>query len=251
MWSKIVISVWLLIIQNALGDVAETMDDDDVIELIRYCDFDDLEGVKELTAKFGPEQIVEAQDSKGRTCLNSAIFKSLDTDLLSYLLQNGADPNQKMDDTTPLSAATYFCNLSKVKALLDYGADAKYDHSDALYDMDCEIEEQREMARLLLQHCADPDADKPGRRHRTPFLYAVYRAEFGEIREMAVWMETKPNIKREDVANAYKHLYNDIVETINEAREERKMLQEAEREEPLGGGGDGNACSPLTSSIAQ
>jgi len=155
MWSKIVFSVWLLIIQNALAYYVEV-----------------------------PE--------------------------------------------SPLSSAAGDCDLTKVKLLLADGADAKYDYSDALFNMECETnEEQREMARLLLRHCADPDADKPGRRPKsTPFKIAVYSALIGEIREMAVWMKEVPKITIEDVSNAYKDQYNDIVRTINEAREERKILQE-------------------------
>jgi len=227
MWSKIVFSVWVLIIQIALGDAAETLD---VWELMRNCETGNLEGVKQLVAKFGSKEVVEAQTQyDGHTCLFEASL--LYPDLVSFLLENDADPNHKIKDgVTPLSAATGTCALSNVKQLLAHGADAKADYSQALYKLgDCrdDDETQGEIARLLLQHCANPDDDKPGREPGTPFMEAVAKAQIGSIRVMAEWME-RVQINQDDIDPYYGDEFSvdidDVRKAIAEGQEKRKML---------------------------
>jgi len=233
MWSKIVFSVWLLIIQNALGDVAETLD---ATELTDKCSQGDLEGVKQLAATFGNEQVVEARNGAGETCLTCAYFDSKNPDLFSFLLQIGANPNQKIYHTPILSWAVDACHLSLVKTLLAFGADAKYNNSYLLYDSPCSNdEEQSAIVRLLLQHCANPEAQHVGRR--TPFKDAVYHARIGVIRVMAKWMEDVETVKKEEIGVGYKNRLEDIQEAIDEGQEERKMRREV--------------CTPPTSAIAQ
>jgi len=250
MWPKIAFSVWLLIIQNVLADVEEP-EELDFYELILDCRDGNLEQVKQRAAKFGTEKILD----RG-LCFYAALDEDkkpeLDpqrADLISYLLQIGENPNRHFTSIIPLAYAAKRCKLSVVKALLAHGADATYNNSTALHWSSCPTDEkQREMARLLLQHCANPNAVDPG-WERTPFMDAVYWVRIGAIREMAKWMETVPEVEEKDVWNP--NLLDDIRRAIQEGQNARKMLREAEREEPLGGGGSENACSPLTSAIAQ
>jgi len=224
MWSKIVFSIWLLIIQNAWAYVEEP-ETLDVFKLMRKCADGDLEGVKQLVAKFGSKEVVETQRPYGHTCLYIASIFHF-TDLVSFLLENDADPNQKTKDgVTPLSGATQACQLSNVKQLLAHGADAKEDYSQALYAVSCwnDDETQGEIARLLLQHCANPDDDKPGREPGTPFMEAVDKAHIGSIRVMAEWMERVEQINQDDIDPWYGDI-DDVRKAIAEGQEKRKML---------------------------
>ena len=206
------------------------------------CEDGNLLAVKLLAAEFGTKAVVEARDNRGLTCLFESIYSARQTDsdnsdLVSYLLQHGADPNEKdWDGWSPLSYATATCQLSHVKTLLAYGADAKADGSHALHSLECRKhllyyeddeyheqdaqEDEQNIARLLLEHCAEPDAKKPGREW-TPFMKAVANVKIGMIREMAVWMESVPDVERKDIAAGYQNRYNDIMEAINEGKNER------------------------------
>jgi len=197
MWTKIVFSTWLLIIQNALGDVAEA-ETLDVDGLVSKCERGDVDGVTQLATEFGSKEVVEAQNRNGWSCIHLASYNG-NPDLVSFLLEHDADPNQKgPDGWTPLSCATENCHLSIVKLLLADGADAKADYSQALYEMDCQTEteeEQREMARVLLQHGADPDADKPGRWLGTPYDMAIFMEHDAAMQEMDEWREEHDVLK--------------------------------------------------------
>jgi len=196
MWTKIVFSTWLLIIQNALGDVAEA-ETLDVDGLVSKCERGDVDGVTQLATEFGSKEVVEAQNRNGWSCLHEASTKY--PDLVSFLLEHDADPNQKNKyGWTPLSCATGNCQLSIVKLLLAHGADAKADYSQALYELYCHLEteeEEREIARVLLQHGADPDADKPGRWLGTPYDMAIFMEHDAAMQEMDEWREEHDVLK--------------------------------------------------------
>jgi len=255
MWSKIVFSVWLLIIQNALADVEEP-ETLDVDELISKCKRGDLAGVTQLAAKFGNTKVIWARDDQCWTCLKAASSFGDFHDLVSFLLKIDANPNVKCDlvhGHLPLTLASRTRRLSNVKLLLAHGADAKAEYSQALYELSYYrlygVENQKEIARLLLQHCANPDADKPGRG--TPFMMAVETASIGVIREMAIWMKEVPKIEREDVAEMYRDQFNDVEQAIEEGKNFRELVLDLFTQVTAEGqcGGE-NACSPLTSSIA-
>jgi len=233
MWSKIVFLVGLLIIQNALGDVAETLN---VYDLIwRKCGKGNLEGVKRLAAEFGIKEVVETRDHDGLTCLLAASSNGDHPDLVFYLLQNGANQTVISENgVNSLTWASIFCRLPNVKILLDHGAYAKEDKAEALYELGCwkDNGKQREMTRLLLQHCADPDAEDP-RWERTPFMNAVFEGKIGAIIEMAMWKETV-NVTKEDVHPDIRKHFDIILKVIEEGQKEREMLRgpaKADREE--------------------
>jgi len=225
----------LLISQNALGDVAEvaevaevteTPDVDDLIH--DRCGNGDLAGVKQLAATYGTERVVETGLQYGITCLHQASVGGDSPDLILYLLEHDADPNrQDPGGETPLGWATAFCRLSNVKTLLDHVAYVKEEITKALHQF-CNGEDedkQREMARILLQHGADPNAKHPW-WDRTPFMNAVFNADIGAIREMAKWMEKEQTqVKKEDVKPYKQHLFDDIVKAISEGQNDREMLR--------------------------
>jgi len=215
-------SVWLLISQNALGDVAETLDVEDLIK--RKCSNGDLAGVEQLAAQFGTKEVVEGHDQYGLTCLDRASVNGDHHDLILYLLQHGANSTQKSEGGwNPLIWAAIFCRLPNVKTLLDHVEYAKEDKSEALY-VGClgeDDDKQRVMARLLLQHGADPDADLPG-RERTPFMNAVFDAKIEVIREMAKWTDTA-QVEKENVSPYKQDRFDDILEAIKQGQNERGL----------------------------
>ena len=184
------------------------------------CYFGNVVEVKKEMETNGVEAVLQASFNNV-TCLQQASRYNSDPSLVWYLLQRGANPNGNGKEDgpwkTPLVAASQAGMLPIMELLLAYGADADLYHSHALREVFAgTYHSQRNIARMLLQHGADPNAadsyaDNEGLR-QTPFLRAVKFARFGLVREMAKWMNTTPNIREEDVSERkyFKHIKAEI-----------------------------------------
>ena len=105
--------------------------------------------------------IIDVQDSSGRTPLYFAITRRHDT-LVRFLLNSGADPNRSgKDRSTPLHWASGMRNLEIAHLLLEFGAEANAEDDEGRTAYQIALEEAREegydpgydeMAQLLSGH---------------------------------------------------------------------------------------------------
>lgn len=112
--------------------------------------------LKEYGANFNEK------DRSGEILLNSAVFRSRDrqnTNLLTFLLENGADVNVANDQMkwTPLHIAADLGTVEAAKLLLKHGANTEL--TDKNGDTPSEIASQcRDIARIRSQHWSSDEA---------------------------------------------------------------------------------------------
>ena len=194
------------------------------------CYFGNVEEVKKEMEINGVDAVLHASFNNV-TCLQQASHYNSDPSLVWYLLQKGANPNGNREGDgpwkTPLVAASQAGLLPTMELLLAYGADATLFHSHALREVfHGSYYTQRNIAKILLQHKADPyaansNADDINLR-QTPFSRAVQFARFGLVGEMVKWMNQTPNIQAEDVSE--RKYFKQIKAEIENGRRERDVL---------------------------
>jgi len=201
--------------------IAETLDVD---ELTRKCEEGDVDSIKDFIRRFGNETVLNAITHKevwfarGFTCIHEAADSQNPSapNLVWFLLKQGDNPNKLgIVNLKPLEMAAWpGRSLRSMEILLAYGADASWRNSEALRM----AENDRNKARLLLQHGANPD-DYFYRR--TIFKQAVYDAKLENIRELAKWKEEVEDIKKEDVDRRHREKYDLVLEAIRQGRQDR------------------------------
>jgi len=194
----------------------------DKAALWQGCDAGDLARVQLFIQKFGAEAVFNTKDTRypEQFCLHKAAYSTNPsaTEVIWLLLKEGANPDQfDFDEWTPLEIAAEYGSLSTMEILLAYGADASHDHSHSLRW----AKDDRNRARLLLQHGADPD----DRNHeRSSFMDAVHAADLNKIQEIAKWKVEVEPVTKEDIYHGYRDSYDQVMEAIQRGREERKTV---------------------------
>lgn len=82
----------------------------------------DIDGLKQMMAKFGAKAVVNARDGHGRTCLHNAVFHR-QTEIITLLVKNGADLESiSAEGYTPLAWAIRYRRYSCITTLVKLGA---------------------------------------------------------------------------------------------------------------------------------
>lgn len=97
----------------------------------------------------------------------------INTDVLRFLLNNGADPNAKYNGFQPLSLKSYLQNLDNLRLLLEYGADPNVKNKDGYYPLTLSVPQTSpDIASLLLEFGADPSL--PNDNGKSSLYYALF-----------------------------------------------------------------------------
>ena len=158
-------------------------------------------------------------------CIHFASFNT-DPSLLWFILKNDVNPD--VEDTageTPLMYASKYGILRNVQILLAYGADVTIKFSNSLRilcETKCNSANHKAMARLLLQHGADPLATDGV--SRTPFMEACFFARIDAIEEMAKWLDQVESIDKTDIQEELQDRYNDVLHAVVKGQVARKIL---------------------------
>jgi ankyrin repeat protein len=103
--------------------------------------------------------------------------------IVEILLKQGLDVNERIKDTTPLSAAVWGGHRSTVRLLIDAGADWRWTDSMDRTLVDVATSEGHlDVLRILLDEGLDVDSmaaypSNPGERRKTPLMWAILRGD--------------------------------------------------------------------------